>query len=258
MYFVGLAASFYTLYQLPVYLVKSQAVDLKQLESVQSIFYQTNAILVISFILGSVALGCLWLRPNRAVGTADLLPQKAEATSVTQPEEDEDTSEPTLIDDLDELLSDQSDEEMMFTQALTQLCRKVDASLATAYRTKHADGYTYVELFASYAYAVPEGDTIVYRFGEGLVGQVAKQGNGVIIDEVPDGYINILSGLGRATPTYLMIHPLKSDEIVVGVVEIASFTNFTPHQKEYVEVALNRLALKLSNTNDVSLQEATN
>ncbi len=259
MYFVSLAASFYILYQLPAYLVKSQAVDLKQLENAQSVFYQTNAILLLSFALGGIALCCLWFLPRSTAAAVGPLIQKEAITPATQaPEGEEDSSKPILIEELDDLLDYEGSEEEVFTQALTQLCRKVDASLATAYRTRYADEHTCVELFASYAYPVPEGDNVIYRFGEGLVGQVAKQGSGVIIDEVPDGYINIFSGLGRATPTYLMIHPLRCDENVVGVVEIASFVNFTAQQKEFVEVALDRLALKLSNTNDVSLPEATN
>lgn len=258
LYFLSLVASFYTLYQLPAYLVKSQAVDLIQLEEAQLVFYQTNAILALSFVLGGIALGCLWLRRTSSVAAASLpIEGAATATAAKTLDQDEETNEPILVKEVDELLSFEGDEETVFTQALTQLCRKVEASLAAAYRTQHADDYAYLELFASYAYSVPEGNAATYRFGEGLAGQVAKQGSGVFIDEVPDGYIKILSGLGRATPTYLMIHPLKCDERVVGVVEIASFTKFTPQQKEYVEVSLNRLALKLENIDNVSLPEAT-
>ena len=258
LYFVSVVASFYTLYQLPTYLVRSQAVDLIQLEGAQSVFYQTNAILGLSLVLGGIALGCLWLNRNSPATVTSLLDEK---TAIPLPaealDEDAETNEPILTEEIDALLSYEGDEEAVFTQALAQLCRRVEASLATAYRTIRTDGHACIELFASYAYSIPEGNTVTYRFGEGLVGQVAKQGSGVIIDEVPDGYIKILSGLGRATPTYLMIHPLRCDESVVGVVEIASFTKFTTQQKEYVEMSLDRLALKLANTDNVSLQEAT-
>ncbi len=258
LYFVSLVASFYTLYQLPTYLVRSQAIDLMQLEGAQSVFYQTNAILALSLVLGGTALGFLWLRDSKPVTAASLSTENVILAPVVEASnEDEETSAPMLIEELDELLSYEGDEEAVFTQALAQICRKVEASLATAYRTVRVDEHANVELFASYAYSIPEGDTVTYRLGEGLVGQVAKQGRGVFIDEVPSGYINILSGLGRATPTYLMIHPLKHDEGVVGVVEIASFTKFTTRQKEYVEAVLDQLALKLVNTHSVSLEEAT-
>ncbi len=259
LYFVSLIASFYTLYQLPTYLVRSQAIDLLELEGSQYVFYQTNAILALSFVLGSIALGCSWLRRSSPVLATGLSAERTVTAPVAEVSDgNEETSEPVLAEEIDELVNYEGDEEAVFTQVLTQLCRKVDASLATAYRTKHTDEYASIELFASYAYSVPEGDSLTYRFGEGLVGQVAKQGSGVFIDEVPDGYISILSGLGRATPTYLMIHPLKCDEGVVGVVEIASFAKFTTQQREYVEAVLDRLALKLANTDNVSLQEATN
>ena len=259
LYFVSLVASFYTLYQLPTYLVRSQVVDLMQLEGAQSVFYQTNAILALSFILGGIALGCLWLRRSKpATATSSSTENGTSAPVIEAPDRVEETSTPTLIvEEIDELLSYEGDEEAVFTQALAQICRKVEASLATAYRTVRINEHANVELFASYAYSVPEGDVVTYRFGEGLIGQVAKQGHGVFIDEVPNGYIKILSGLGRATPTYLMIHPLKHDEVVVGVVEIASFAKFTAQQKDYLEAVLNQLALKLVNTNSVSLEEAT-
>ncbi len=258
LYFVSLVASFYTLYQLPAYLVRSQAVDLIQLEGAQSVFYQTNVILGGSLVLGGIALGCLWLNRSSPVAVKSLSDERvAVSPSAEILDKDAETNEPISTEGIDELLSNEGDEEAIFTQVLAQLCRRVEASLATAYRTIRTDEHASIELFASYAYSVPEGNAVTYRFGEGLVGQVAKQGNGVIIDEVPDGYIKILSGLGRATPTYLMIHPLRCDESVVGVVEIASFTKFTTQQKEYVAMSLDRLALKLANTDNVSLQEAT-
>ena len=258
LYLVSLVASFYTLYQLPTYLVRSQAIDLMRLESAQAVFYQTNAILALSFALGGIGLACLWLRPSKPVATPSLSTENVISAPVLEAsDEDKETSAPMRSEELDELLSYEGDEGALFTQVLAQVCRKVEASLAIAYRTVRMDEFTNVELFASYAYSVPEGDTVTYRFGEGLVGQVAKQGRGVFIDEVPDGYIKILSGLGRATPTYLMIHPLKNDEGVVGVVEIASFTKFTAQQKDYVEAVLDQLALKLVNTHSVSLEEAT-
>ena len=258
LYFVSLVASFYTLYQLPTYLVRSQVVDLMQLEGAQSVFYQTNAILALSFVLGGIALGCLWLRRSKPATAASLSVENGTLAPVIEaPDRVKETSAPILMEEIDELLSYEGNEEAVFTQALAQICRKVEASLAMAYRAVRNDEHANVELFASYAYSVPEGDVVTYRFGEGLVGQVAKQGHGVFIDEVPNGYIKILSGLGRATPTYLMIHPLKHDEVVVGVVEIASFAKFTAQQNEYVEAVLNQLALKLVNTNSVSLEEAT-
>ena len=66
-----------------------------------------------------------------------------------------------------------------------------------------------------------------YRFGEGLVGQVAKDGTTVKFNSVPEGYMNVLSGLGEASPTALMIFPVKDEDQVLAVLELASFHPFT-------------------------------
>ncbi|MGB3848792.1 MAG: GAF domain-containing protein [Tunicatimonas sp.] len=259
LFFASLAASFYTLYQLPAYLVQSQVIDLVQLEDIQPILNQINVILILSFVLGSVALGCLWLHRS---GSADPIAENSpvavsEAHTTDVLDQDDETTEITPSEDFADLLNYEGDNHEVFTEALTQLCRRMEASLAAAYRTKNTEEYACIELFASYAYSVPEGTSVTYRFGEGLAGQVAKQGNSVSIDEVPSGYIKVLSGLGQATPTHLMIYPLKCDDAVVGVVEIASFTKFTEQQKNQAAQVLDRLALKLANTDNVSLLEAT-
>ena len=259
LYLLSLLASFYTLYQLPTYLVMSRAVDLIQLDLAQSVFYQLNAILALSFVLGGAALVSLWMDRRGEATVAGPAPEEARPGLLHDDEApDQEIDEAPAVEELNEVISNHGDDQAVFSQALSLICQQVAASLAVAYKTKHTDEYAYLELFASYAYPIPEGSSIAYRFGEGLAGQVAKQGSGMSIDEVPEGYIKIFSGLGGATPTYLMIHPLKCDESVVGVVEISSFTQFSPHQREYIEAALNRLALKLANTDNVSLEEATN
>jgi transcriptional regulator with GAF, ATPase, and Fis domain len=259
LFLASLAASFYTLYQLPAYLMQSQVIDLVQLENAQAIFNQTNAILILSFALASIAIGYLWLHRSGSADTvaANLSAEVSETLTAEALDQNSGSIEATPSEAYTDLINYEGDEKEVFTEALTQLCRKTEASLAAAYRTSHTEEYAYLELFASYAYSVPEGTSVTYRFGEGLAGQVAKQGNVVSIDDVPSGYIKVLSGLGQATPTHLMICPLKCDEAVVGVVEIASFTKFTEQQKDQVAQVLDRLALKLANTDNVSLLEAT-
>lgn len=66
-----------------------------------------------------------------------------------------------------------------------------------------------------------------YRVGEGLVGQVAKDGISVNFNSVPEGYMTVLSGLGEASPKALMIFPVSVEDQVLAVVELASFHPFT-------------------------------
>ncbi len=62
--------------------------------------------------------------------------------------------------------------------------------------------------------------------GEGLAGQAWQEGDLIYLTDVPQNYIRITSGLGDANPTSVLIVPLKVNENIFGVVEIASFTDF--------------------------------
>jgi putative methionine-R-sulfoxide reductase with GAF domain len=74
-----------------------------------------------------------------------------------------------------------------------------------------------------------------------LSGQVAKEGKMINIQNVPDGYIKILSGLGNATPSSMLIFPIKRNEEVLGVIELASFKNFTTDDEQFIKELSNKL-----------------
>jgi len=86
-------------------------------------------------------------------------------------------------------------------------------------------------LSATYAYFIPEEKIFEFDVGEGLIGQVAKQGELICLDNIPEGYITVASGLGSATPSNMIIFPIirKKDKYVIGVIEIASFKAFEQH-----------------------------
>jgi hypothetical protein len=90
------------------------------------------------------------------------------------------------------------------------------------------------------AFAIPlEGEPIVYEFGEGLIGQCAASGKSMLLDELPEGYTNaIVSGLGMAAPKYILIIPIKKEEVVTAVLEIATFSKLIGNsQKEAEQMA---------------------
>ena len=61
-----------------------------------------------------------------------------------------------------------------------------------------------------------------FRLGQGLVGQCARDGQPIVLSPVPANYMRIGSGLGEASPTTLMVYPLKARGIL-GVIEMAGF-----------------------------------
>lgn len=72
-----------------------------------------------------------------------------------------------------------------------------------------------------------------YREGETLAGQVAKNQKLLNIDNIPEGYLTILSGLGKGSPKHLIIAPIITTENnTIGIIELASFKPFTSEHEE--------------------------
>jgi putative methionine-R-sulfoxide reductase with GAF domain len=81
---------------------------------------------------------------------------------------------------------------------------------------------------------------------EGLVGKCFSTGQPIILEKVPEGFFRITSGLGKATPTSMLILPLLVDGKCIGVTELASFKPFTTEQREYIERAFDNIAAQLN------------
>ncbi len=82
--------------------------------------------------------------------------------------------------------------------------------------------------------------------GEGLSGQAWQEGDIVYLTEVPQSYIKITSGLGDANPTSVLIVPLKVNDQIFGVVEIASFSVFQDFEMEFVQKIAESIASTIS------------
>jgi PAS domain S-box-containing protein len=80
--------------------------------------------------------------------------------------------------------------------------------------------------------------------GEGLSGQAWQEGDTIYLTEVPQNYVKIVSGLGDANPTSVLIVPLKVNDQIFGVVEIASFNVFYDFEIEFVQ----RIAESIAST----------
>ena len=82
--------------------------------------------------------------------------------------------------------------------------------------------------------------------GEGLAGQTWQERETVFLTEVPQDYIKITSGLGDANPSSVLIVPLKVNDQIFGVVEIASFNVFQDFEIDFVQKIAESIASTIS------------
>jgi PAS domain S-box-containing protein len=82
--------------------------------------------------------------------------------------------------------------------------------------------------------------------GEGLSGQAWQEGDIIYLTEVPQDYVRIVSGLGDANPTSVLIVPLKVNDQIFGVVEVASFNPFADFEMEFVQKIAESIASTIS------------
>ena len=109
-----------------------------------------------------------------------------------------------------------------------------------------ADEETTMSMKACYAWDKKKYLNHKIHRGEGLAGQAWQEGDTVYLTEVPQNYVRIVSGLGDANPTAVLIVPLKVNDQIFGVVEIASFGEFQDFEIEFVQKIAESIASTIS------------
>ena len=65
------------------------------------------------------------------------------------------------------------------------------------------------------------------RFGQGLVGQCAREKERILVTNVPGDYVQINSSLGGGTPVSIVVLPVLFEGDVKAAIELASFGQFS-------------------------------
>lgn len=120
-------------------------------------------------------------------------------------------------------------------QFLTKYLKSQQGALFVLQDEKEEDSF--LELTSCYAYDRKKFIDKKITIGEGLLGQTFLEGESVFMTDIPKNYITINSGLGQAMPNCLAIIPMKYNQKVEAIIELASFYVFEKHQIEFIEKA---------------------
>lgn len=233
LFLIGVAVSLYQVYSLPA--------GLSIMAGYRAAFIPVYVVLALTFLLGFIAI--YYALQNRR----EIVVFRDKTTQNDRSEKDNASATQGLIslEVVREKIRSGGEKEIL-QNGLHAICKHLDAGQGAIYKSGDHNGQRNVELKGGYALSIGESTVISYEYGEGLIGQAAAGGKTLYIDDVPENYIKIVSGLGSASPKFLLIVPIKHNDAVVGVLEIATFTAITPEQRKFVEDSAQLIAEKIT------------
>lgn len=225
LFILGVGVSLYYIYSLPHELHLSSGYGVA--------FSPVYITLGITFLLGGIAI-IMALRYRKELL---VFKDRELENAMAQQEGDQSNTTTISLSGIVSILNSGGTQEEILEKSLQAIAKELDAGQGALYLPREEEGKRRIYLESGYALGLGESAEISFEFGEGLLGQAVATGNTLFVDDIPEGYVKIVSGLGSAYPKFLLIVPMKKNGTVDGVIELASFTRITEDQKRFVEEA---------------------
>ncbi len=133
------------------------------------------------------------------------------------------------------MMQGQKDLESVSRLIMSELTPLVSAHHGGFFIADSAGSAALLKLIASYAYRARKQVANRFALGEGLVGQAALEKQPILLQSVPDDYIQITSGLGEAPPRNIIVLPILFEGEVKAVIELASFLPFSQIHQTFLD-----------------------
>lgn len=152
-----------------------------------------------------------------------------------------------MLADFAEIIRTELDLENLYDSTVSSLAYKLDLNQVGLYVISGESGNEELKRAACFAYDRKKfQETEVIALGEGLVGQCYLEEKTLLLDNLPDGFLNITSGLGSATANFLAIIPMKVHGETKGVIEVASFRKLHSFEIDFIEKVGESLSFAIS------------
>lgn len=172
------------------------------------------------------------------------LVQMANSLKTAKEKEDHDRFISTGLTEIGEILrQNMSDLNVLCEKVIFSLVGTLEANQGGVFLVRaEKNGQEYLELNSSCAYNRKKFLQKRVELKESLLGQAYLEQSIIHIDDIPEDYSSITSGLGETSPRHLIIVPLISNQKVIGVIEIASLKPFNKTKVEYFQKASESIA----------------
>ncbi len=163
----------------------------------------------------------------------------------------------THLERFTRMLQGQRDLPTVSSMILSELAPLVSAQHGVFYTLASLEdgGEPVLRHQAGYGYKERKNLANQFRLGEGLVGQCAQEKERILLTDVPGDYVRINSGLGESPPLNIIVLPILFEGSVRAVVELASFSHFSPIHQAFLEQLTESIGLVLNTIEANTLTE---
>ncbi|WP_445490771.1 response regulator [Niallia sp. 03133] len=139
------------------------------------------------------------------------------------------------------------DFESLASLFITLITPAIEAQYGIFYIKEDWEEQQHLYAIASYGF-VKDNNKGKHSFllGEKLVGQCALENRPINITQIPDDYIKIESGIGKADPKNIYILPIEYEGDVLAVIEFASLNLFSPMQQKLLKKVIEHLGITIN------------
>ena len=134
--------------------------------------------------------------------------------------------------------------EELAQEVINQLTTYMKAQIGAIYLAEESQ----LTLIASYAFHHRKDNANIVHYGQGLVGQAAREKKPIIFSQIPDDYIKINSGLGNSAPKNIIIYPFLYAGQLKGIIEIGSTNEFSDLEMQLLALVAENIGIAFNSS----------